>query len=465
MVWLLGAVLAPLCIADEGDTVASPAQPPAQRPVLRPNRWQEDWSPLADPRLRTQPLDNLKYIPLGADPQRYLSFGLNLRERLESNNSYAFGTSGWSADSYLLQRLQVHADLRANEHVQVFTQLEDVRAPGKTRITPADQNRFDLRQAFIAVVGNIGEGTYKLRGGRQEMAFDMQRFVSVRDGPNVRQAFDALWADWEYRRWRFIGFVSQPVQYHNREWFDDTSSNHLTYGGLRVERQQVGPGDLAIYYSRFRQDRVDYLTVSGNERRDNFDARYFGITGNADWDLEFMWQRGYVGVDDVRAWALGSHFGYTFADAPWRPRAAVQIDAASGDRDPDDRRLQTFNPLFPNGVYFTLASYTGYVNLIHVKPSLTLKPDNALTLTGALGLQWRQTTADAVYTQPSNPIPGTAGRGGLWTGWYQQARGEYKINTHLTGAVELVHFQIGSAVRRAGGHNGNYGNLELKFVW
>lgn len=451
--------------ADEADTVANPEQPPAQRPVLRPNRWQEDWSPLADPRLRNQFLDGLKYISLGDNPHSYLSFGVNLRERLEFNNSYAFGTSGWSNDSYLLQRLQMHADLRANEQVQVFTQLEDVRAPGKVRTTPADQNRLDLRQAFIAVVGHIGEGTYKLRGGRQEMAFDLQRFVSVRDGPNVRQAFDALWGDWEYRRWRFIGFVSQPVQYHSEELFDDTSSKHLTYGGLRVERQQVGPGDLAIYYSRFRQDRVDYPTVSGNERRDNLDLRYFGASDGLDWDIEVMGQRGYVGRDNVRAWALGSHLGYTFERATWQPRAAVQIDAASGDRNPDDRRLQTFNPLFPNGAYFTLASYTGYVNLIHVKPSLTLKPDKALTLIGAIGLQWRQTTADAVYTQPGNPVPGTAGRGGLWTGWYQQARGEYKINTHLTGAMELVHFQIGGAVRNAGGHNGNYGNLELKFVW
>lgn len=447
------------------DTDAGAAASPAQRPALRSNRWQEDWSALADPRLRSEPLDALKYIPLGADPHRYLSLGLNLRERLESNNTYAFGTSGWRADSYLLQRLQVHADLRLDEQVQLFTQLEDVRAPGKVRTTPSDQNRLDLRQAFVAVVGHAGEGVYKVRVGRQEMGFDVQRFVSVRDGPNVRQAFDAIWADWEYRRWRIIGFVSQPVQYRSEEWFDDYSNGDLSYGGLRFERQQVGPGDLAAYYSRFRQDRAEYPSVSGNERRDNFDVRYFGVTGNADWDIELMGQTGYVGVADVRAWALGSRLGYTFAGAAWKPRAGVQIDAASGDRDAGDRRLQTFNPLFPNGQYFTLAGYTGYVNLIHFKPSLTLRPRRAWTLTGAFGLQWRQTSADAIYIQPSNAVPGSAGEGGRWTGWYQQARAEYAINTHLSSAVELVHFQIGGALRRAGGDNANYANLELKFAW
>ena len=49
----------------------------------------------------------------------------------------------------------------------------------------------------------------KTRVGRQEMAFDLQRFVSVRDGPNVRQAYDAAWLDWEQRQWCVIGFWSQ----------------------------------------------------------------------------------------------------------------------------------------------------------------------------------------------------------------------------------------------------------------
>lgn len=66
--------------------------------------------------------------------------------------------------------------------------------------------------------------------------------------------------------------------------------------------------------------------------------------------------------------------------------------------------------------YFTLAGYSGYSNLIHVKPSLTIKPDADLTLMSALGLQWSETTADAVYAQGSAVVPGTAGQGNRWTG-------------------------------------------------
>jgi Alginate export len=100
-----------------------------------------------------------------------------------------------------------------------------------------------------------------------------------------------------------------------------------------------------------------------------------------------------------------------------------------------------------------------------VKPSVTLKPSSRLTLMGALGLQWRETTADAVYTQPNVAVPGTAGKGGRWTGVYGQLRADYVFNANLAAAVEMVHLDIGDAIRRAGGHNSNYLGVELKYMW
>ncbi|RQZ32770.1 alginate export family protein, partial [Burkholderia sp. Bp9099] len=40
----------------------------AKRPAVLFNRWQEDWSVLANPCVPRKPLDGLKYIPLGGDP-------------------------------------------------------------------------------------------------------------------------------------------------------------------------------------------------------------------------------------------------------------------------------------------------------------------------------------------------------------------------------------------------------------
>ncbi|SMG60501.1 Alginate export [Paraburkholderia susongensis] len=436
----------------------------AKRPVVMFNRWQEDWSALANPCVPRAPLDGLKYIPLGGNPSSYLSLGANLRERVESNNAPLFGIGSAQSNTYLLQRIEVHADAHLADHWQFFVQLADARAFGKNTVTPVDKNPLDLEQAFVTYTGALGGGTFKFRVGRQEMAFDLQRFVSVRDGPNVRQAFDALWADYEYHKWRFIAYATQPVQNRDATVFDDVSNRDITFSGVRFERQSVGPGDLSGYWSRYNRSNAQYLDAHGPERRDVWDLRYTGTHGRFDWDAEGMLQTGTVGNSTIGAWAIGSIAGYKL-DMPWSPRIGLQFDAASGDRHPGDGRVGTFNPLFPNGYYFTLAGYTGYSNLIHVKPSITLKPTANLALLGALGFQWRETTGDAVYQQGNQVVPGTAGKGSLWTGMYVQLRADWTIAANLIGSIEAVHFQVGNTIRQAGGHNADYAGIELKYGW
>jgi hypothetical protein len=435
------------------------------RPVIEMNRWQEDWSVLANPALRTDAFDPIKYIPLmPGDPKSFVSLGLTLRERFEHVDAAAFGTAGTKSDNYLLQRLQLHADFHFDEHWQMFVQLEDARAFDKDVITPVDQNPLDLRLAYLAYVDATTDGTFKARVGRQDFAFDIQRFVSSRDGPNVRQSFDAAWADWESGPWRFIGFVSQPVQYNDLQPFDDTSNSHFRFHTLRVERLVFGKDELSAYYSYYGRDNVHFLDASGDEKRHVFDTRFAGQWQQLDWDLEGMGQLGAVGAKDIRAWGVGARAGYTLAQIPWQPRIGLQVDAASGDHHPGDNVVGTFNPLFPNGYYFTLAGFTGYTNLIHVKPSLTVKATADLSIMVAAGLQWRETTADAIYVQPNVPVANTAGAGSAWSGVYAQLRADYRFDAHLTGAIEAVYYKVGDTILRAGGHDSDYLGIELKYA-
>ncbi|WBU31941.1 alginate export family protein [Rhodopseudomonas palustris] len=435
------------------------------RPAIQSNRWAEDWSVLADPKLQTEPFDSLKYVPLWvSDPKSYVSFGASLRERFEFNDAPAFGTGGNARDSYVIQRLQVHADVHFDANWRAFVQLEDDRAFDKLNVTLVDQDRVDLRLAFLEYTKQFSGGLLKARVGRQDFAFDLQRFVSSRDGPNVRQSFDAVWADWETGTWRFIGFVSRPVQYFDDRPFDDRSSDQFRFSTLRIERKVLGDNELSAYYSLYERAGARYLDATGDERRHIFDIRFAGKQGPLDWDLEAMGQTGQVGTSTARAWAVGARTGYTLPTT-WQPRLGLQFDAASGDDRPNDGVVGTFNPLFPNGYYFTLAGFTGYANLVHLKPSITVSPANRLKLMAAVGLQWRATTADAIYVQPSVPVAGTAGVGSAWTGAYGQLRLDYAFDAHLTGAIEAVHFDVGDTIRTAGGRSSDYLGLQLQYGW
>ncbi|MCQ4163816.1 alginate export family protein [Tahibacter sp. P2K] len=445
----------------------SQAQSETRRPLPQSNRWQEDWSAYGRSGKCCAPADRLKYIALPAlSEQAFLSLGLNLRERWESADAAGFGAAGQSADSWLLQRLQAHADLRFDAHWRVFVQIEDVRSLGKRAPGPADRNPLDLRLAFLAYVRPLADGWLKLRAGRQDFAFDLQRFASLRDGPNVRQSFDALWADVERGRWRLIAFASQPVQYRAQSAFDDRSDRGLRFHMFRAERQLAGGNELSAFHAWYAEDGAGWAGVSGNERRRVTDLRFAGKRGDWDWDLEAMGQRGRIAEGRIRAWAVGARLGLTFADSALQPRLGLQMDAASGDRRAGDAHVETFNPLFPNGgYYFTLAGYTGYANLLHVRPSLSLRPLAPLKLSLSYGLQWRQSRADAVYLQPAVPLAATAGAASRWTGAYTQVRGDWTLSPYRTFAIEAVRFEAGAAVRAAGGRDAGYLGVEYKWAW
>ena len=107
------------------------------RPSIMFNRWEEDWSVLADPRVPREPFDSLKYIPLSVyDPKTYLSFGANLRERFEGQDAANFGIGTNRNQNYVISRSEAHADLRIADQLQVFVQLQSDFAPLEARTDP-----------------------------------------------------------------------------------------------------------------------------------------------------------------------------------------------------------------------------------------------------------------------------------------------------------------------------------------
>ncbi|HJW45514.1 MAG TPA: alginate export family protein [Lysobacter sp.] len=394
--------------------------------------------------------------------------GIDWRGRLEATDAPAFGTHGQTGtDGAFLQRLQVHADIALTERWTVHGALEDVRTFGKQHPTPTDRNPTDLRTVWIAYTRPWHDGTIKLQVGRQELAYGQQRFLSVRDAPNVRQAFDAAWLRVARGAWTVDAFVGRPVQYSADEPFDDESGPDARFHLFRVERTTRGAGALTGYYAWVRNDGTRIADIDGREHRHAIDMRWARDAEGPglDWDVEGMVQWGRVGLADVHAWAAGARGGYTFAQN-WQPRIGLQLDVASGDRRAGDARLQTFNPLFPNGSYsFSRAGLTGYVNLLQLKPSVQIAPTDKLVLGIAHAIVWRDTTTDAVYLQPDVAIDGTAGVAGRRTGTYLQLRADWRANDRVAFAAEFVDFRIDDAIRAAGGSNSRYASIEAVVTW
>jgi hypothetical protein len=185
--------------------------------------------------------------------------------------------------------------------------------------------------------------------------------------------------------------------------------------------------------------------------------------GGFDWDLEAAVQFGRIGDQDIRAWTAATDVGYTFGALPLQPRVGLKADIASGDRRASDGRLNTFNALYPKLPYFSEANLVAPANLIDLQPSLTLAVAPTVELRLAWNGIWRHRTGDAVYGTPLAPIRGTAGQPGRFTGHQVIIGLGWQATPSLTLSAEYVHFEVGGALRRAGGEDVDFLKLSAAY--
>ncbi len=100
---------------------------------------------------------------------------------------------------------------------------------------------------------------------------------------------------------------------------------------------------------------------------------------------------------------------YTFADLPLTPFLELRANAISGDGNPADGTLGTFNAMFPKGKYFGEIGLIGPSNLVNLHPSLGIDLGSGWSLSGAAVFYWRESLGDGVYGAPGNLLRPSAG--------------------------------------------------------
>jgi hypothetical protein len=450
---LLVAILAPPAAALQSEATA-----------YKPFRYDEDYRYLRDLTRRTDTWDPLKYIPLGFDPNTYLSLGGELRERAEYFSAPEFGLSGGGANTYLLHRLLVSGDLHVTEYCRAFVQFGNHLEAGKGKpLSPTDVDWLDLQQGFVDVRPPIADGLgLTLRAGRQEMAFGSQRLVAIREPPNIRRSFDGFRLFDTIGGIRIDAFATRPVLL-KRGFFDDQANHRQAFWGV-YSTVPVTPGfSVDLYYLGFDNERAHFGAVSGGEHRQSLGTRLFGTAAGWDWNFEGVGQFGAFSGQNIEAWTVASDTGYTLMGLPWAPRLGFKANIASGDHSPNDRTLSTFNPLFPKLGYFSEASLIAPSNFFDFRSSVAVAPTNNLTVSVGWDCLWRETTHDAVYTEPFTPVTGTAGHGGRSIGNQVSLDVNWQIDRHVEIKASYVHFTVGDALRQVNSHDVDFAMVSAAY--
>ena len=447
-------------------SIAPGAAAEDRRPAFKALRYDEDYRAFQDPMQRVDAWDALKHLPVAGGSAGYLSLGGELRERFESYENEFFSLQPNADNAYLMQRYLLHADYHATGWLRFFGQLQsslEGGRPGGPR--PTDRNVLDLHQLFADVVmGHYDGRSLTLRAGRQELSYGSERLISTREGTNSRRAFDAVRLLYKHDDTSVDVFFSSPVEVDQGS-FDDQNLDDLWFWGAyaTVPAGPMPGTKLDFYYLGLHNPLAGFSQGRGSEERHTLGTRFFGRRGHWDFNHEALYQFGNFGNGDIRAWSVATDNGYTLSHLPGKPRLGLKAAIATGDRNGNDGDLQTLNPLFPRGNYFTEASLLGPQNFIDLRPCLRVQPADQWTIDFGGDFYLRESLDDGIYTPGGAVIYRGNPAFSRFVGTDLSLTVGWQATRNVSISASFTHFFAGRFIRQNGGADVNFGAVSVSY--
>lgn len=360
-------------------------------------RYNEDYSVLKNDTSKKW-YKAIKYIHLKKSTSLYVSIGGEYRYQLQYLKNEDWGDAAKKEYTAIHNRLLLHGDFHIGKRFRFFGQFVSTTVTGKEPpIRSIDENLLDVHQAFadLTIIDNINK--LIIRTGRQELLYGSQRLIAVREGPNNRLSFDAVKAFYVKNNLQVDLFFSHPVR--NRTGVFDDLINHteklwgtyVTVNKLPVIR------NADFYYIGYQNKNKNFDTIVATENRHSIGVRLWKSEKAFQYDIEALYQFGKIGSGTINAYTASANITYKFHLLKFTPVIGLKTEVISGDKSAKDRKMNTFNPLFPRGSYFGLAALIGPVNLIDLHPSVEIRLHRKIAFVADYDMFWRYSGADGIY--------------------------------------------------------------------
>jgi len=386
----------------------------------------------------------------------WVCFTAGYRTRFESYDGNAFLPN--RSDSYLLTRFRLGMLLKPQRWLRVYSELQDTdaffKAPPRT---PPYQETWDLRRAYVDL-GDVQEGHWALRAGRQDLSFEDGRLVGTSYWRNASRGFDAVEA---VSNWHWINataFAASPVVLS-----DNGLSHHQPGNNLYGTDAKLSSLVRSAVIEPFLFWRVAPGLVTENGAPAHLDertagARFAGTIGEAwDFDAEGAAQSGSVGTDPIRAWAWLAIGGYTFRNLPRKMRLFGEYDYASGDRNPQDGIRGTFDQISPNvHDHLGLADQFAWQNLKMVRAGVRVWARRNWIFAAAWQDYWLANRSDGFYNSSESIVARDArGLSGDHIGEEYDIQTSYRLDRNLEFGAGFGYVLPGTFLARTG-HGAGY---------
>jgi hypothetical protein len=371
-------------------------------------------------------------------------FDVQERVRVEGrNNNFDFNddVNALTDDWWLLQRFRIGLLFKPTPWLRIYAQGQDSREwlsdrPDFPGLLAAEgDDSFDLRQGYIEI-GNPKEFPLVLKVGRQILSYGDERLIGAFDWNNIGRTFDAVKLRYEEKTWWVDAFAASVVvptrgQYNQSDLFNgNETQREQTFAGIYFSTTAIPVQTTDIYALYLHENPNRFPVVNGDTNFGTFGFRVKSKPGafaptpapepadgkatidgktaapapapakkpvGFDYDAEVAVQAGEVRELDLTSFAAHAGVGYTF-DVAWLPRVGVEYNFATGDDDPADGDIETFQNLFPtNHKFYGYMDVFSWQNIHNPAASLRVTPVKALVLQLDYHAFWLAETDDVWY--------------------------------------------------------------------
>jgi hypothetical protein len=425
-------------------------------------REDEDWSFLANPKLRQDFWDPIKYIRLRRGRNDwFLTISGEAREVWEQTGNNNWGQQPYW-NNFFLERYMLGFDAHFGKHVRTFVQfksgLESFRIGGPR---PIDEKKLDFQNAFLDLATAGDHNWLTLRVGIQELEYGAGRLIDVREGPNVRLSFIGFRLLNKVGSWRIDALAVRP-RLDNFGFFDDYPNHQVEFWGVYGWRPLSRRVSIDAYYLGLNRAQASYERGTAPEQRQSLGIRFSRPIAEKergwDFDYEGVWQFGSFGSAGLQAWTVASDTGYTVPTWRLKPRFSLKADISSGD-NPRSNTLGTFYPLFPIGNYFGVIADTGPgpLNFRDLHPRVLTDWGHGITVSTDWIFYWRQSLQDGVYSVPGMLIRSSGNSNARFVGDRPGVEMRWHATRHLWFQADYGIFFAGQFLKQTEpGRNLNY---------
>jgi len=427
-------------------------------------RFEDDFTHCKNDSLK-KGFGNLKYISL--KNKNYISFGGELREQFQVYSNINFGDvppnyKNISA-SQLWHRLMLHSNIELGDHVRLFVQLNNTLRffNNNPAVPEIDENQLSLHQAFA----EIKLKHWKFRVGRQELFYGNHRFLTVREGPNTRQAFDGVIIKKKFKDGG-IDFLAVYKVFSRQYVFDDQSFKEGLigiYGTQLFSNRKIG---FDYYALNFQSKLRKYNYKTGFENRQTYGLRLFSNLQQINFELEGEYQSGKFNDLTISAYNILADVNMLMLPGK-KGIIGFAANASSGDKNNADNKLNTYNLLYAKPAY-GLAVPIGAANIISLNPYLKINPVRKLNVLAQVFFLSRNSSQDGTYSpgmaenRPKPELVFSTNKKTL--GELYVIETNYQQTKNLSFAIDASYFKAGSYPKATGsGKNVSYLSFKSTF--